>query len=190
MLSAMGGLNLAAAIVSVVYVFQSTPVLYPKKNKKAVPDSSRNYKVMYDRILHSIKMTFNRLLLRTAGKRDSDEESNPIGPETAVSGPVAGGSGTASGSESACVPKRLETANAMQVETTCTLLESKEASTTKVPHGTNDSELETTKDLKTNRGCEAIGGLENGSGADVIGGHELENACDNEPELIGVANVH
>ena len=171
MLSAMGGLNLAAAIVSVVYVFQSTPVLYPKKNKKAVPDSSRNYKVMYDRILHSIKMTLNRLLLRTARKRESDEESNPIEPELTVSGPVAGESETASGPGAANVPEGLQTANSMQVEATCTLLESKEVSTTKVPHGTNDSEVENTKDLKTNEGCEATGGLEKSSGADVISGH-------------------
>ena len=65
MLSAMGGINLTAAIVSVVYLFQNNPVLYPKK-KKSKPDSEHNY----NKILHTIKMTINRLLFRTARKGD------------------------------------------------------------------------------------------------------------------------
>lgn len=77
MLSAMGGLNLVAAIISMVYVFQSNPILHHKE-KSSASRCNQHKGYSNNRIFHIIKMILNHLLCRIANNKDAtkDEAAN------------------------------------------------------------------------------------------------------------------
>lgn len=60
MLSAMGGLNLLAAVMSMVYIFQSNPIVYQEQRDSESPATHNSNK-----ILHTIKTMAGYLLSRT-----------------------------------------------------------------------------------------------------------------------------
>ena len=84
MLSAMGGLNLLAAIISMVYVFQSNPILYQEQQDPKPP--STHYSNNAPRIFHIIKTKANNPLGRTnqtnkfnkAGEATIDMDNNQL----------------------------------------------------------------------------------------------------------------
>lgn len=65
MLSVMGGLNLLAAIISVVYIFQSNPILYHKQRAQDSRSPSTHSSKNSLRILCTIKTMAGNLLGRT-----------------------------------------------------------------------------------------------------------------------------
>ena len=74
MLSAMGGINLLASIISMVYVFQTNPIVYSDKEDSA-PAANEQHRGQYiDKMLHSIKMIINYLLCRTTTKDATETE--------------------------------------------------------------------------------------------------------------------
>ena len=82
MISTMGALNLAAAIVSVVYVFQNRPIQYQRdRDSQKASNQRKDNGRSSNKMLYAIKMTVNYLICRTRNEdvreeaiRDTDIE--------------------------------------------------------------------------------------------------------------------